>query len=310
MIRRLGRAVLVLLLALVAALALAMVIVPRVMGWVPLTILSGSMEPTIPTGSQVVVAPVEGADGAAGVQVGDVITVMPYPDDDTLVTHRVVARTEAADGAVALTTQGDANASADPWTVTGTRLRGVVRYHVPYAGYLATALDGHQKQMGTVVVAVALLGYAAVQVLAAVRGARAGERPAAGAGTGPRCRPTASGGRSATSRNRTPGRPPRSSRPTPRRNWKPGRPPMSSRPTASGSRPAATRNPTSGRGSASSRRPPVTRPTAPTSVVTAPAGRPEPGLPPRTTPRSRSRTPAARRPAQEGCGCRSLAGRP
>ncbi|UNX55354.1 signal peptidase I [Georgenia sp. TF02-10] len=180
MIRRLGRAVLVLLLALVAALALAMVIVPRVMGWVPLTILSGSMEPTIPTGSQVVVAPVEGADGAAGVQVGDVITVMPYPDDDTLVTHRVVARTEAADGAVALTTQGDANASADPWTVTGTQLRGVVRYHVPYAGYLATALDGHQKQMGTVVVAVALLGYAAVQVLAAVRGARAGERPAAG----------------------------------------------------------------------------------------------------------------------------------
>lgn len=171
-VRRLGNTLLWLLLGVLAALALTIVVVPRVMGWMPLTVLTGSMEPTIPTGSQVVVEPVEGEADAADLQIGDVVTFMPYPDNPTLVTHRIVSRSMSTDGSVSFTTQGDANDAADPWTLTATQLRGEVRYHVPYAGYVANALDGNQKSTGIVAVAVMLFGYAALQLTAAVRGAR------------------------------------------------------------------------------------------------------------------------------------------
>lgn len=171
-LRRARNALLWLILGLLAALALAIVVVPRVMGWVPLTILTGSMEPTIPTGSQVVVEPVEGDEDAQSLQIGDVVTFMPYPDDQTLVTHRIVSRSVGTDGSVSFTTQGDANGAADPWELTATQLRGVVRYHVPYAGYVATLLDGNQKSTGIVAVAVALFGYAALQLVTAARDAR------------------------------------------------------------------------------------------------------------------------------------------
>ena len=172
-------------LAVVTALALAMVVVPHLTGWVPLTILSGSMEPTIPTGSQVVVEPVRGEAATAALALGDVVTVMPYPDDPTLVTHRVVARAVAGDGTVVLTTRGDANDAADPWPLTATQVRGVVRYRIPYAGYLATALDGDQKRTGTTALAVALLGYAGIQLVRAAVDRSAGRRARDDAPAGP-----------------------------------------------------------------------------------------------------------------------------
>jgi len=171
-VRRACNVVLWLTLAVLAALALAIIVVPRAMGWVPLTILTGSMETTIPTGSQVIVEPLEGDEDAAQLQIGDVITFMPYPDDQTLVTHRIVSRSVATDGSVSFATQGDANDAVDPWEITATQLRGQVRYHVPYAGYVANALDGHQKSAGIVAVAVVLFGYAALQLVGAARDAR------------------------------------------------------------------------------------------------------------------------------------------
>ncbi|WP_127131095.1 signal peptidase I [Georgenia sp. SYP-B2076] len=180
-LRRVGRGILWLLLAGIIALAAVMVLIPRLMGWVPLTILTGSMEPTIPTGSQVVVETIEGDDDAALLAIGDVITFMPRPDDPTLVTHRIVGRTQSSDGAVSFTTQGDANNAADPWTLTATQIRGVVEYHVPYAGYLANALSGHQKSTGVTVAAVALFAYGAVQLVGALRARRTSVAAAAAA---------------------------------------------------------------------------------------------------------------------------------
>lgn len=147
----------------------ALVVVPRVAGWVPLTVLSGSMEPTIPTGSQVVAAPVVGEAEVARLQVGDIITVMPYPEDPTLVTHRIVERIDSAAG-VSFLTQGDANGAVDDWQVDATQIRAEVKYWVPGAGYVATALDGRQKSTAIVVVAGALLLYAGAQVVGAIRG--------------------------------------------------------------------------------------------------------------------------------------------
>ena len=178
-LRRSINALLWVLLGLPAAVALTIVVVPRVMGRVRLTILTGSMEPTIPTGSEVIVEPVEGDEDAAQLQIGDVVTFMPYPDDQTLVTHRIVSRSVGTDGSVSFTTQGDANNAADPWEITATQLRGEVRYHVPYAGYVANALDGNQKSAGIVVVAAILFGYAALQLASAARDARRPKRDVA-----------------------------------------------------------------------------------------------------------------------------------
>jgi signal peptidase I len=168
-LRKTAHPLLVALLTAVGALLLAVVVVPLALGWVPLTVLSGSMEPTVPTGSQVVVAPLEGEEDAAGLSTGDVVTFMPRPDDPTLVTHRIVGVAVDGEGRRSFTTRGDANAAPDADPVTATQLRGLVKYHVPWAGYAATLLDAEQKRDGVVLVAAALFGYALWQLVGAVR---------------------------------------------------------------------------------------------------------------------------------------------
>ncbi len=154
----------------------ATVLIPLIMGWTPLTVLSGSMEPTIPTGSQVVVKHVEGTADAAELDQGDVVTFMPNPDDPTLVTHRIVDISVKADGTHIFTTKGDNNNSADPDPITATQLRGVVQYHVPYAGYLSNLLNTQQKTTGVIIVAAALLAYALWQLLTAIRSSKRSRR--------------------------------------------------------------------------------------------------------------------------------------
>ncbi len=146
-----------------------LVLLPRVMGWVPLTVLSGSMEPAIPIGSQVVVERVQTEAELADIEIGDVISFMPQPNDRTVVTHRVVAQSVQLDGDIMLTTRGDANEVNDPELIGVQQIRGVSKYHIPYAGYVASFLDVRQKQTGTVIVAVLLLSYAGWNLLAALR---------------------------------------------------------------------------------------------------------------------------------------------
>lgn len=141
---------------------------PRVLGLEGLAVLSGSMKPEIPTGSFVLVDPIDSREGAEQVKVGDVVTFLPYPDNPTSVTHRVVSIAATTDGPV-LTTQGDALASVDPWETTATQLRGVVRHHIPYAGYVTNFLDGQTKQTLWTVGLGGIGVYIAYQVLAGVR---------------------------------------------------------------------------------------------------------------------------------------------
>lgn len=172
-LRHTGKAVVWVALVAVLCLLVVLVVVPRVAGWVPLTVATGSMGSSVPAGSQVVVEPLHGARGVARVSPGDVVTFLPRPNDPTLVTHRVV-RVDRSGAAPRLVTKGDANNVADPWRVGGQQLRGVVRYHVPYAGYLTNLLNRDQKRAGVLAVASLLLLYAGWQVVAAVREGRAG----------------------------------------------------------------------------------------------------------------------------------------
>jgi signal peptidase I len=107
-------------------------------GMQPLVVRSGSMEPTIDTGSMILVKRID----AREIRVGDVLAV--ERPDHTRVTHRVVAVKHRGDTAE-LTMKGDANEDPDPIPVTvrhAYRLAGQVPMVGKTLAWLATAQGG------------------------------------------------------------------------------------------------------------------------------------------------------------------------
>lgn len=116
---------------LLIGLVLALVLVTHVagpLGYRILIIRGASMTPTIPLGALVF----EQRIPPSSIAQGDVVTVV-LPSG-TLVTHRVI-RMATVDGLPHLETKGDANATADPTLEPATLVSGVVRFHVPLAGF-------------------------------------------------------------------------------------------------------------------------------------------------------------------------------
>jgi signal peptidase len=116
----------------------------------PLVVRSGSMEPTIKTGSMVLVRTIP----AAAIRVGDVVAVR-RPDGVT-VTHRV--QSLSRDGALAqLILKGDANKTRDPEPVS-VASAGRLVWSAPvvgrFAAFTASARGGFL--LGCIVTAVLL----------------------------------------------------------------------------------------------------------------------------------------------------------
>lgn len=105
---------------------------PAFFGYQIKTVLSGSMEPGIHTGSIVAIKP--GGD-MTRFHKGDVITFMN--PDNILITHRIVdASINAASGEATYTTKGDNNNGADSAAVSSTNVVGqYTGVTVPYVGY-------------------------------------------------------------------------------------------------------------------------------------------------------------------------------
>lgn len=119
----------------VVALAVAgLMVVPRLLGWEIVTVLSGSMSPTYPVES---VLAVEAVDPAA-VRAGDVIAFR-MEDDVLPVTHRVLA-VDQVNGRRQFVTKGDANEDPDPTPVPADAVRGRVVFGVPILGRLVRAV--------------------------------------------------------------------------------------------------------------------------------------------------------------------------
>lgn len=175
-------------LVLVLVIAVLMIL-PSLLGFHRYVITSGSMEPTIPTGSVVYDKDVPVAD----LEVRDVITFVPPPDYDidTPVTHRIVEistapkdqKEKAAAGRM-FRTKGDANEARDPWLmVLDKPTQDRVENHVRYVGYVYLWLSKRWVQLlviGLPALVIALLiaralwreaGYA-VRRERAARGAR------------------------------------------------------------------------------------------------------------------------------------------
>ncbi|WP_210503382.1 signal peptidase I [Nocardioides xinjiangensis] len=155
------------LLAAGAAMALA-VVVPRLAGAVPYTVLTSSMEPTMPPGTLVVVRPTEPED----IGVGSVITYQLDSGEPTVVTHRVVSQGVDAEGEPVFQTRGDANAVPDRRWVRPVQVRGEEWYAVPWLGFAGQLLTAEARQAGTRLVAAALLVYAAVLLGSGLRARR------------------------------------------------------------------------------------------------------------------------------------------
>lgn len=105
--------------------AAAVILVPMLLGYKEMAVLSGSMEPTIPVGSLVYVKPVE----ASELEVGDVCTYY-LSDGETFVTHRVISIDSDAQ---TLVTQGDANEDPDGDLPFG-QVYGRADFHLPCLG--------------------------------------------------------------------------------------------------------------------------------------------------------------------------------
>lgn len=167
-----GRATALLVTGLVATLLGLTVLLPRIGGATPYTILTGSMRPGMPPGTVVVVRP----KPLNEIRIGDVITYQIASGRPEVVTHRVRSIAYALDGSRTLITQGDANNGRDRLPVRGDQVRGVRWYSVPYVGRVSMAVSGNVRQLAVVLSVVALLAYAAVSFLREARDRRRGPR--------------------------------------------------------------------------------------------------------------------------------------
>ena len=120
----------------------AMIVLPR-FDYGLVVIRSGSMEPTIKTGSAILIKSQNAYD------VGDVITFVN--NKRNLVTHRIVKNDRNV-----YTTKGDNNNAEDIFTTPQSAVRGRVIFTLSYIGYLIAFL---QSRLGVVLLILIPAGY-------------------------------------------------------------------------------------------------------------------------------------------------------
>lgn len=130
--------------------------VPSLGGYMPLIVLTGSMETEIMEGDLIICHTVDASD----VAVGDVIAFFdPDGNGTSVLTHRVVRITEES-GKLSFSTKGDANNSEDRLPVSEDKLIGEYRFRIPGAGNVAMFMQTAPGLIVCVVLPLILLvGY-------------------------------------------------------------------------------------------------------------------------------------------------------
>jgi signal peptidase I len=150
---RIGAWVFMVLAGLVVLGLVSVTIGPRFLPYQALIVRSGSMSPTIPTGSIVFYRKTE----AAKVKVGDVIAFSKPGDPTEKVTHRVFKLGASSTGPYFIT-KGDANGSPDDWRVPAVGTGWIAVLHVPVAGYALVYLQSTLARLLLLVIPAILLG--------------------------------------------------------------------------------------------------------------------------------------------------------
>lgn len=141
------------------------VLIPRISGATPYTILTGSMQPSIPPGTLVVMKPVPVEE----IGLGTVVTYQLKSGEPTVVTRRVVSTGMNGKGERVFRTQGDANNAADAKPVRPVQIKGALWYKVPYLGYVNKYITGKERHITMIIVVSGLLLYAAFMFTSAMR---------------------------------------------------------------------------------------------------------------------------------------------
>jgi signal peptidase len=159
------------------------ILVLRFLGYQPMAVLSGSMEPVYNVGGLVFI---DTNVAAEEIGVGDVITY--NLTEDMIVTHRVIA--VDAPGR-AFTTKGDANNAPDLAAVPFGSLIGKATFHIPMAGYVMMDLFTYKGlAAGAMLAGLLIILFAVPALLKAVMKGGGG----AGSGGKPDEAPEAPGG--------------------------------------------------------------------------------------------------------------------
>jgi len=151
-----GRIIAWLLMAVAGLVVLGLVSVtigPRFLPYQALIVRSGSMSPTIPTGSIVFYRKTD----ASKVKVGDVIVFSKTGDPSEKVTHRVYKIGSSSTGPYFIT-KGDANGTPDDWRVPAVGVGWIAAFHVPTAGYALVYLQSTLARLLLLVIPAILLG--------------------------------------------------------------------------------------------------------------------------------------------------------
>ena len=114
----------------------------------PCVVVSGSMEPEIPTGSLCFIDCQQ-----KDPDIGDIIC---YKTEDLSITHRVVGVTDSG-----YITKGDSNDSADPGIVKQSQIFGTYLFDIPKLGYAVMFLKSVEGIVAALigVLCFAILGY-------------------------------------------------------------------------------------------------------------------------------------------------------
>ena len=132
--------------------------IPRAFGYEIYTVISGSMEPAVPTGSLVYIKYVE----PDTIVKDDVIAFYSNNADGSIITHRVVSNSPAMGQFI---TKGDANEEKDMNPIPYNNYIGKVKLSVPVVGGIAQAATGTAGKIA----AASIIGLAVIlEIVAAM----------------------------------------------------------------------------------------------------------------------------------------------
>jgi signal peptidase I len=137
---------------------LGIVTLPSAFGLKSLTVVSGSMEPTIETGSVVIDEVISPLDAHPG----DIVTFQD-PLRPRQLTHRLQKMRVEGDTAY-MTTLGDANDAPERWTVRTNGEIGRVVAHLPKLGYARAALGTRYARLAVLGAVMALGAFLLVDM--------------------------------------------------------------------------------------------------------------------------------------------------
>lgn len=155
------------LLLAVIGLALILIVIPKVAGATPLTVLTQSMEPKYPPGTLIYDLPVKPAD----IRIGDVITYQIQSGKPAVISHRVISINNPSSSGRTFILKGDNNSFADPAPVIPAQIRGRLWYAVPLLGFVNNTVNGPNRSWIVDLLAGGLFAYAAYMIISGIASA-------------------------------------------------------------------------------------------------------------------------------------------